>query len=277
MMSIPYNHFSEETASYLLSFFGSCPDLAIVAGSGLGLLGSGEAERQVLPYAEIPHFPRSTVPGHAGTLVRTLIGGHDVVVLQGRCHLYEGYSAHEVVFPLRALFRCGVKGLILTNAAGGLDLSYRPGDLMLIKDHINAMGENCLAGPHDEGLGPRFPDMSCAYDPELRRLARSAASRLGIGLHEGVYLAVRGPSYETPAETRFYRRAGADAIGMSTVQETLAAVQAGVRVLGISCITNVNDPDHQAPAAHIDVVAKAEQAAADLGRLLAEVCAQWPN
>lgn len=277
MMSIPYNDFSEETASYLLSFFGSCPNLAIVAGSGLGFLGSGEADRRVLSYAEIPHFPCSTVPGHAGTLVQTRIGGHDVVVLQGRCHLYEGYSAQEVVLPLRALFRCGVTGLILTNAAGGLDLSYRPGDLMLIQDHINATGENCLAGPHDERFGPRFPDMSRAYDPELRSLARTAAARLGIGLHEGVYLAVRGPSYETPAETRFYRQAGADAIGMSTVQETLAAVQAGVRVLGISCITNVNDPDHQVPAAHADVVATAERAAADLGRLLAEVGAQWPN
>lgn len=277
MIPVPYNHFPEETASSLLPFLDPCPNLAIVAGTGLGSLGSGEAARRVLSYAQIPHFPCSTVLGHEGTLVRTQIGGRDVVVLQGRCHLYEGYSAQEVVFPLRALFRCGVKGLILTNAAGGLDLAYRPGDLMLIKDHINAMGENCLAGPHDERLGPRFPDLSRAYDRELRSLARGAAQRLGIGLHEGVYLGVRGPSYETPAETRFYRQAGADAIGMSTVQETLAAVQAGVRVLGISCITNVNDPDQQAPATHGDVVATAERGAANLVRLVTEVCTQWPN
>jgi purine-nucleoside phosphorylase len=197
--------------------------------------------------------------------------------MQGRQHLYEGYSPQEAVFLLRALFRCGVRGMVVTNAAGGLDLSFRPGDLMLIEDHINAMGDSCLAGPYDESWGPRFPDMSRAYDAELRAVASAAAERLDLGLHRGVYLAVRGPNYETPAETRFYRQAGADAIGMSTVQETMAAVQAGVRVLGISCITNVNNPENMAPASHADVVAAAERSAGDLARLLGEVCAQWPR
>lgn len=275
-MTIPYYRFLEDTASFLFPFLDPCPEVAIVAGSGLGGLGSGGAGRRVLPVAEIPHFPRPAVPGHAGELVRTRLGGRDVVVLRGRCHLYEGYSAQEVVFSLRALFRCGVKGLILTNAAGGLDLSYRVGDLMLIADHINATGTSCLEGPHEDSRGPRFPDLSRAYDAELRALARQTAGRLGLGLREGVYLAVRGPNYETPAETRFYRQAGADAIGMSTVQETLAAVQAGVRVLGLSCITNINNPDQQAPTTHADVLVAAEQGAANLRRLVEEVCAQWP-
>lgn len=247
-----------------------------MAGSGLGRLGAEGEGRRVLSVAAIPHFPCSTVPGHAGELVRARLGGREVVVLRGRCHLYEGYTAREVAFPLRTLFHCGVKGLILTNAAGGLDLSYRVGDLMLLADHINATGTSCLEGPHDERLGPRFPDLSRAYDAELRALARRAAARLDIPLREGVYLAVRGPNYETPAETRAFRQAGADAIGMSTVQETLAAVQAGVRVLAVSCITNVNNPANQVPSTHADVLAAAGRGAANLTRLLEEVCAQWP-
>jgi len=275
-MNVPYYRFLEDTANFLTPFLDPCPNLAIVAGTGLGKLGSGGSGRRVLSAADIPHFPCSGVAGHAGELVRTRLGGREVAVLRGRCHLYEGFSSREVVFPLRALFRCGVKGLILTNAAGGLDLSYRVGDLMLVADHINATGESCLEGPHDDSCGPRFPDLSRAYDGELRALAREVGGALGLGLREGVYLAVRGPNYETPAETRLYRQAGADAIGMSTVQETLAAVQAGVRVLGISCITNVNDPANQAPATHAGVVAAAEQGAANLLRLVEGVCAQWP-
>ncbi|MBT3287035.1 MAG: purine-nucleoside phosphorylase [Victivallales bacterium] len=277
MTTVPYYLFLEETASFLRPFLDPCPDLVIVTGTGLGHLAGEGAASRALDYTEIPHFPRSTVPGHKGRLICTQVGGRDVVVLHGRSHMYEGYSAREVVFPLRSLFRCGVRGMVVTNAAGGLDLSYCPGDLMLIKDHINAMGDSCLAGLHDDRWGPRFPDMSRAYDAEVRSIAAQAARDLGIGLHQGVYLAVRGPNLETPAETRFYRQAGADAIGMSTVQETMAAVQAGVKVLGISCITNVNDPDQMAPATHAGIVATAEDGAGNLGVLLGEVCARWPK
>jgi purine-nucleoside phosphorylase len=277
MDDIPYYQFLEETANFLRPFLDPCPDLVIVAGTGLGQLVDETTARKTLSYAEIPHVPHSTVHGHSGRLLATQLAGRDVVAMQGRTHLYEGYSPQDVVFLLRALFLCGVRGMVVTNAAGGLDLSFRPGDLMLIEDHINAMGESCLSGPYDESWGPRFPDMSRAYDVDLRAVAGAAAENLGIALHRGVYLAVRGPSFETPAETRFYRRAGADAIGMSTVQETMAAVQAGVRVLGISCITNVNDPENMVPATHEDVVAAAERSAGDLARLLGEVCAQWPR
>jgi purine-nucleoside phosphorylase len=181
------------------------------------------------------------------------------------------------VFPVRAAFRWGVRGLVVTNAAGGLDLRFRAGDLMLITDQINAMGESALAGPHRDAWGPRFPDMSCAYDPELRKLAAAKAAALGLTLHQGVYVAVRGPALETPAETRLYRRLGADAIGMSTVQEVMAARQAGVRVLGFSAITNVNDPDRMTPATIEAILAAADRAAVGLARLIGEVRRCWPD
>lgn len=272
-----YERSLEAAVAFLRQRFGACPPVAVVAGTGLARLGREEAGAERCPYGSIPGFPVSTAPGHRGELLRTVLGGRPTLVFQGRFHLYEGYAPQEVVFPFRAVFRWGVRGLIVTNAAGGLDLRFRPGDVMLITDHINAMGESALAGPHREAWGPRFPDMSCAYDPELRRLAAAAAARLGVTLHQGVYVAVRGPCLETPAETRLYRRLGADAIGMSTVQEVMAARQAGVRVLGFSAITNVNDPDRMAPAPIGEILAAADRAAVGLGPLLAEVRRAWPE
>lgn len=204
--------------------------------------------------------------GHAGRLVAGYWAGKAVLVFQGRWHYYEGYSLAQVVFPVRVLAALGGQILIVTNAAGALRADWQPGELMLIADHLNFLGENPLRGPHEPRFGPRFPDLTNAYDEGLRRLAREVAAEAGIGLREGVYAAVSGPSYETPAEARFLRLAGADAVGMSTVPEVIAARQAGLRVLAISCLTNVL-ASHQA-ADHAEVVRRAKAAAATLAMLL---------
>ncbi len=272
-----YNRRLEAAAAFLTGRFGRCPPVAVIAGTGLGRLGGDASGVETCAYGEIPGFPQSTAPGHRGELVVARLGGEPTLIFQGRFHLYEGYAPWEVVLPFRATFRWGVRGLVVTNAAGGLDLRFRAGELMLITDHINGMGENALVGPHDEAWGPRFPDLSCAYDPALRALAVAKAGELGLRLHQGVYVGVRGPSLETPAETRGYRRLGADAIGMSTVQEVIAARQAGVRVLGFSAITNVNDPDHMAPATIADILTAADRAADSLSRLIAAVRRDWPQ
>jgi purine-nucleoside phosphorylase len=214
------------------------PDVALVLGSGLGAFADTLAGAVGIPYADIPGMPVSAVPGHAGRLVIGAAEGLRCVVMQGRVHLYEGYDASEVVFGLRLMVGLGARVVIVTNAAGGVNPALEPGDLMLIEDHLNLTGRNPLVGPNDETLGPRFPDMSEAYDPVLRRVARAVAAELGIPLRSGVYASVLGPSYETPAEIRMMQRLGADAVGMSTVLETIAARHAGARVLGISCITN---------------------------------------
>jgi purine-nucleoside phosphorylase len=215
------------------------PDIAIVLGSGLGGLAD-EAERAtVVPYEAIPHFPRSTAPGHAGRLVVGRLAERPVIMFSGRAHLYEGYDPADVVFGVRLARRLGAETLIVTNAAGGVNPEWEPGTLMLIEDHINLTGRNPLVGPNDSRLGARFPDMTAAYDPALRQLARAIAERQGVFLPGGVYLGLLGPNYETPAEIRMARFLGADAVGMSTVLEVLAARHAGLRVLGISCITNL--------------------------------------
>ncbi len=226
-------------AALLRERLGDAPACALVLGSGLG--GFAEAlERSVaLSYKEIPGFPVSTAPGHAGRFVTGLADGVKVLAMQGRFHCYEGWDASQIAFPVRVLRAYGVRILLLTNAAGGVNTDFRPGDFMLIKDHINLSGRNPLVGANDERIGPRFPDMSSAYDPALRRLARDAAHSLGIGLHEGVYAWFLGPSFETPAEIRMARVLGADAVGMSTVPEVIAAAHCGMRILGISCITNM--------------------------------------
>jgi len=272
-----YDRRLDLAAAFLERRLGACPPVAVIAGTGLGRLGRDGDGAETCPYAEVPGFPCATAPGHRGELLMSRLGGLPALVFQGRFHLYEGHAAEELVFPFRAVFRWGVRGLVVTNAAGGLDLGYRAGDLMLITDHINAMGASALSGPHRDAWGPRFPDMSCPYDPMLRELALAKASELGLELHQGVYVAVRGPCLETPAETRFYRRMGADAIGMSTVQEVMAARQAGVRVLGFSAISNVNDPDHMAPATIEAILAAADHAAVGLARLIAEVRRAWPE
>jgi purine-nucleoside phosphorylase len=213
--------------------------VGVVLGSGLGAFADTLEDCVETPYAQIPGWPSSTAIGHAGKLVEGRIGDTSVIVLAGRAHLYEGYSAQQVTFGIRELKRRGVESVILTNAAGGINLAYKPGDLVLISDHINLLGANPLTGPNDDSLGPRFPDMSEAYSRMYRDLARGAGVELGLALVEGVYAAVPGPSYETPAEIRYLRAIGADLVGMSTVPETIAANHMGMQVLAISCVTNM--------------------------------------
>jgi purine-nucleoside phosphorylase len=214
------------------------PRIGIVLGSGLGAFADTLENAATIPYSEIPGWPRSTAIGHAGKFVAGLAAGVPVAVLAGRAHLYEGYSAQDAAFGIRTLDLLGVNTVILTNAAGGVNKDYKPGDLVLIADHINLLGQNPLTGPNDDSIGPRFPDMSEAYSKQLRDVTRGAGKALGIELREGVYAALPGPSYETPAEIRYLRTIGADLVGMSTVPETIAANHAGLKVLGISCVTN---------------------------------------
>jgi purine-nucleoside phosphorylase len=214
------------------------PRAAVVLGSGLGAFADTLGYRTVIDYHDIPGWPPSTAVGHAGRLVIGTLDGLAVAALAGRAHLYEGYTAQQAVFGVRALSRLGVESLVLTNAAGGINPSYRPGQLVLISDHINLLGQNPLTGPNDETLGPRFPDMSEAYSKRYREAARSAGKEIGLDLAEGIYAAMPGPSYETPAEIRYLRAIGADLVGMSTVPETIAANHMGMKVLGVSCVTN---------------------------------------
>ncbi len=214
------------------------PRGGVVLGSGLGAFADTLNDRTVIPYGEIPDWPQSTAIGHAGKLVIGVVDGVAVAVLAGRAHLYEGYTAKQAAFGVRTLRALGVESLVLTNAAGGIRPDWTPGSLILISDHINLLGQNPLSGPNDDSLGPRFPDMSEAYSRSFRAIAKEVGHSVGVDLHEGVYAAVPGPSYETPAEIRYLRAIGADLVGMSTVPETLAANHMGMKVLGISCVTN---------------------------------------
>jgi purine-nucleoside phosphorylase len=215
------------------------PEIAVVLGSGLGGFASELKDSVAIPYTDIPNFPRATAIGHAGRLVVGKIGGLTVAVMQGRVHQYEGYSSREAAFPVRVLARLGVKSLVLTNAAGGINTAYAQGALVVVGDHINLQGSNPLNGPNDDRFGPRFPDMSEAYSLSYRGMALEAARELGIDLKEGVYAALAGPSYETPAEIRYLRAIGADLVGMSTVPEVIVARHMGIKVLAISCVTNM--------------------------------------
>jgi purine-nucleoside phosphorylase len=215
------------------------PHVALVLGSGLGAFADEVADRTEIPYAEIPHWPRSTAVGHAGKLVMGRVEGVPAAVMAGRVHFYEGYALQEVTFPVRVLGSLGVRSLILTNAAGGINTALSQCALVLISDHLNLQGSNPLIGPNEDRWGPRFPDMSEAYDRRYREAAREVAAGLGIRLHEGVYAALSGPSYETPAEIRYLRAIGADTVGMSTVPEVIVANHMGLRVLAISCVTNM--------------------------------------
>ncbi|MFH0810882.1 MAG: purine-nucleoside phosphorylase [Pseudomonadota bacterium] len=263
----------EETVSFLKDRLGAFkPQVAMVLGTGLGALAERMDAAQVFPYADLPHFPRSTVESHASRLLAGQLNGRNVLALQGRFHLYEGYGAAEVGFPIRVAAGLGAQVLIVSNAAGGLNPRFRRGELMLIYDHINLTGHNPLRGPHEKkSLGERFPDMSCPYDPQLAILAEAVALEERIPLHRGVYVGVLGPSMETPAETRMLRLMGADAVGMSTVCEVICARQAGMRVLGISCITNVNLPDAMEPAPIEAVIAAARAASGHLSSLVEKV------
>ena len=228
-----------EAAGFIQGRAPARPSVAVVLGSGLGAF-AGELSAPVeIPYREIPGWPASTAVGHAGKLVLGRLGSCDVAVMAGRAHLYEGYSPAQVAFSVRVLGSLGVRAIVFTNAAGGINVSLEPGALVLISDHINLQGANPLAGPNDDRLGPRFPDMSDAYSASFRNVAREVAAGLGIAVREGVYAAVLGPSYETPAEIRYMRAIGADLVGMSTVPEVIAARHMGIEVLGISCVTNM--------------------------------------
>jgi purine-nucleoside phosphorylase len=251
----------EECVQYIASRLETGPAWGIILGTGQGDW-AGRLEGGIcLPYQELPHFPPATSPSHAGRLCWGRLAGKQVMLCQGRFHAYEGYSLRQVTFPVRVMAQLGVKTLVLTNAAGGLNPLFRAGDLMLIADHINLMGDNPLTGENIDAWGPRFPDLSQVYDRQLREITENVARRLGIGLRQGVYVAVKGPSLETPAETRLLRLAGADAVGMSTVPEAITAIHAGLRVLGISVLSNLNLPDAMAPIAIeaiIDTVSRAE-------------------
>jgi purine-nucleoside phosphorylase len=235
------------------------PKIALVLGSGLGAFADEFANAVRIPYAKIPNFPQSTAVGHAGQLVVGTVEGVDVAGMQGRVHLYEGYSAQDVAFPIRVFARMGVKAVILTNAAGGIKKDFTQGRLLVISDHINLQGANPLIGPNEEQFGPRFPDMSTAYDKKFRELTLAEGRLLGINLDEGVYAALSGPSYETPAEIRYLRTIGADLVGMSTVPEVIAARQSGIRVLGISCVTNAAAGILDQPLDHNEVLQTAER------------------
>lgn len=229
------------------------PRVGLILGSGLGSFADGLRDQEVVPYGDIPGFPVSSVAGHAGQLVLGRVGETWCLVMQGRVHYYEGYDLSEVVFPARALVSFGCQAMVVTNAAGGIAPDYVPGDLVLLRDHINLMGANALRGPNPDFLGTRFPDMSAAYDPALREVAKAVAREQGLDLKTGVYAAMAGPSYETPAEIRMLGAVGADLVGMSTVPEVIAARHMGARVLGMSCVTNLAAGISRQPLSHEEV------------------------
>lgn len=228
-----------EAAAYIKEQGVDLVDVGLILGSGLGELGEEVEQPIAIPYGKIPHFPVSTVVGHAGQLVYGTLGGQKVLAMQGRFHYYEGYSLEEVTFPVRVMKELGIHSVVVTNAAGGVNTTFEPGDLMMITDQINFTGVNPLHGPNDKNMGPRFADMSHAYDAEYQEMVRAVAQENGIVLKEGVYMGFSGPTYETPAEIRMARTFGADAVGMSTVPEVIVANHGGLRVIGVSCITNL--------------------------------------
>jgi len=251
--SIEFRH-AERAAKFILAKTKLRPRIALVLGSGLGDFADEFSNATKIPYAKIPYFPRSTAIGHAGQLVIGEAGGVAVAGMQGRVHLYEGYSVKEVAFPIRVFARMGIKAVILTNAAGGINRNYSQGCLVVIRDHVNLQGANPLSGPNDERFGVRFPDMTQAYDREFHAFVNEEAKKLGLNIHQGVYLAVAGPSYETPAEIYSFRTIGADLVGMSTVPEVVAARHSGLRVLGISCVTNMAAGTTDELLNHLDVL-----------------------
>lgn len=255
-------------AAYIRARTDLKPAIGIVLGSGLGAFAEGIEDAVIIPFSEIHHFPQSTVPGHSGRLVIGKLDGVSVAVMQGRVHAYEGYSPEEVTFPVRVLGLLGVRMLIVTNAAGGIRLDMKQGDLVLLSDHINFTGRNPVAGPNDERFGPRFFDMTEAYSKRLRRLAATVAERQGFPVAEGVYLSLLGPSFETPAEIRAFRAMGADLVGMSTVQEVIVARQMGIEVLGISCVTNLAAGIQSEPLSHEEVMETGRRVAARFSQLL---------
>lgn len=262
---------AERAANFILAKTKLRPRIALVLGSGLGDFADEFASAVKIPYAKIPHFPRSTAIGHAGRLVIGNVGQVPVAAMQGRVHLYEGYSIKEVVFPVRVFSRMGIKAVILTNAAGGINRNYSQGCLVLIRDHINLQGVNPLTGPNDERFGLRFPDLTQAYDREFQGFVTEEGKKVGLTIHQGVYLAVAGPSYETPAEIYSFRAIGADLVGMSTVPEVIAARHSGMRALGISCVTNMAAGTTDVPLSHLEVLETTQRVKAQFIALLRAV------
>jgi purine-nucleoside phosphorylase len=256
------------TATWLRDRLKRVPDAAVVLGSGLGDFATRLEDPQTIPYAQIPNWPGTAVVGHSGTLSVGTLKGRTVAALGGRVHFYEGHQMRTVTFAARVLAALGVRTLVLTNAAGGINLDFKPGTLMAIDDHINLLGTNPLVGANDERFGPRFPDMSEVYSKRLRDLADDAAAAIGVRLAHGIYVAVHGPSYETPAEIRYLRKIGADAVGMSTVPEAIVARHMGMEVLGISCITNAAAGVLPQPLVHDEVMEVARRVRASFAALL---------
>lgn len=246
------------------------PEIGIILGSGLGDFANS-FDCISIPYSQIPGFETSTVAGHAGKLLFCEINGKKAVLMQGRFHFYEGYAMEKVVFPVKVMKKLGIKTLIVTNAAGGINVNFKAGDLMMIEDHINLLGTNPLIGKNDDSLGVRFPDMSEVYKKDLRQIALACAKELGIELQKGVYLATTGPSYETPAEIRMFRGFGADAVGMSTVPEAIIANYAGIDVLGISCISNAAAGVQDTPLTHQEVIDATNMAGEKFKKLLLKI------
>jgi len=263
----------KQAARYIQDRIAVNPQIGLILGSGLGDLAEEIQEKVILPYEEIPGFPRSTVAGHKGRLIVGYLEGKPCLAMQGRFHYYEGYELEQVTLPVRVMKEVGITQLIVTNAAGGINPQFVPGDLMLITDHINLMGRNPLIGPNVEEQGPRFPDLSQAYSLRLRQKALAVAEQLGISLKQGVYIAVSGPSYETPAEIRMFRTMGADAVGMSTVPEVIVAAHCGLEVLGISCISNMASGILDKPLSHEEVMETAKRVKTTFARLVKGVIA----
>ncbi len=260
----------QEAAQFLRRHIDAA-DIGVMTGTGLGDSINGLAVTAAFEYKEVPHFPVSTVQSHYGKLVAGELHGKRILAMQGRFHLYEGYSPLEVTFPVRVMQAMGVHTLILSNASGGINLDFSAGDIMMIKDHINLTGENPLAGPNVDAWGPRFPDMLHVYDPALMRITEKEAEKQGFSLQKGTYVGLKGPCLETPAETRFYRQIGGAAVGFSTVMEAIAGVHAGMRILGVSTITNINDPDHPEPATVEGIIEEAGRAAPRHARIIEAV------
>ncbi|MGX7204812.1 purine-nucleoside phosphorylase [Enterococcus pingfangensis] len=259
----------QQTANYIQDKGVADVAFGLILGSGLGEIAEEIENPVVIPYNEIPHFPVSTVIGHAGQLVYGRLAGRNVLAMQGRFHYYEGNPMKTVTYPVRVMAALGIHSIVVTNAAGGVNENFQPGNLMLITDHINFMGTNPLIGPNDEKMGPRFPDMSTAYTKDYQEKARAVADKLAIDLQEGVYLGMSGPTYETPAEIKMARIIGADAVGMSTVPEVIVAAHSGMKVLGISCITNLA-AGMQANLNHTEVVETTERVKEDFKKLIKE-------
>lgn len=266
----------KEASTYIKDKLSVTPEIGLILGSGLGVLAEEIQNKTTIPYADIPHFPKSTVEGHAGQLVIGTLSGKQVIAMQGRFHYYEGYSMEQVTLPIVVMKKLGIHSLIITNAAGGINKEFSPGDLMVITDHINNMGSNPLIGPNDSQLGERFPDMSSAYHPTYIKNAELCAKKLQIQLRKGIYVGNTGPTYETPAEVEMLRAFGGDAVGMSTVPEVIMANYLGLKVLGISCISNMAAGILDEPLSHKEVIETTEKVKENFINLLKEIISTLP-